>query len=283
MTEPLIAVVATPEAPAAPAAPVSTDEYIQKRNEEKREKRGGVQVRIDKLTREASRAKQEAEEVKAKLAAIEQQTVAPAPVVAEPVQPDLRPKRDAFADESAYTVAVAEWVVRQQNKIVSAAAAKPAPPAQPAEVQFDAQNPAHQQLKQEFDGFMQAGHEFRQRNPDFVERLNKAAEKGLTLNNEAQRAIIRLQAPAVLYWLAAPENEQHARSLMGMDANRQVIEVSRLAERLEVKPTDYVSNAPRPGQHIATGNTRATIPRDKMEPDDYIAMRREERRKKFRH
>ena len=274
---------------------IPTDEYIQKREEVRKERRGGIKYKIDKLTKEAAEAKKSADEMREKLAAVEQKAAAvppvtvPAPVIpSAPDKPDPRPKREDFQDDTSHTTAIAEWVVRQQNKIIAATPAAPVTPATPEppkEIQFDPQNAAHVQAKREFDGFIFAGQDFIKRNPDFNERLNKASEKGLTLNNQAQRAIIRLAAPEVLYYLADPQNEGEARKLMNMDGDGQIVEIARIAERLKVKPSDYVSSAPKPGQqHLTNGNTRATIPRDQMDPDDYIKMRIQERRSsKFRH
>jgi len=271
---------------------IPTDEYIQKREEARKERRGGVQYKIDKLTKQATEAKKSADEMAAKLAAMEQKQAVP-PVVATPAvapavpdKPDPRPKREDFQDDTSHTTAIAEWVVRQQNKIVGAAVpVTPAAPEPPKEIQFNPQDPVHVQLKKEFDGFLFAGQDFIKRNPDFNDRLNAASAKGLTLNNQAQRAIIRLAAPEVLYYLADPQNEQEARKLMNMDGDGQIVEIARIAERLKVKPSDYVSSAPPPGQkNLTNGNTRATIPRDQMDPDDYIKMRIQERRSsKFRH
>src|SRR5215475_14355806 len=60
---------------------IPTEEYIQKREEAKRERRGGIQYKIDKLTKEATEAKKSRDEMKEKLAAIEQKQAAPPPVV----------------------------------------------------------------------------------------------------------------------------------------------------------------------------------------------------------
>lgn len=277
---------------------IPTDDYIAKREEARRERKGGIKYKIDKLTKQTAEANKRAEEMAQKLAAVEQKTAAPsvavtpAPVATVPVvdeKPDPRPKREDFKDDTEHTTAIAQWVVRQQNKIVASTTATPAAaatvtPQAPKEIQFNPQDPTHIQLKKEFDGFLFAGQDFIKRNPDFQERLNAAATKGLTLDNKAQRAIVRLAAPEVLYYLADPANENTARQLMNMDGDGQIVEIARIAERLKVKPSDYVSSAPKPGTHLTTGNTRATIPRDQMDPDDYIKMRIQERRSKsFRH
>lgn len=282
------------------AKTIPPDEYIQKREELRREKKGGIRYKIDKLTKATAEAEKATKEMKEKLAAMEKNAApTPAPVVpvspapaAAPViddKPDPRPTREQFQDDAAHTQAIAEWVVRQQNKIlakpaVAAPATAPAVPAAPKEIQFNPQDPVHMQLKKEFDGFLFVGQDFIKRNPDFNDRLNAAAAKGLTLDNQAQRTIIRLAAPEILYYLAAPENEPEARKLMTMDGESQRDEIVRLAERLKVKPSDFVSSAPPPGQHLTNGSTRATIPRDQMDPDDYIKLRIQERRSvKFRH
>src|SRR5215469_3497222 len=84
---------------------IPTDEYIQKREEARKERRGGLQYKIDKLTKQAAESKKSADELREKLSAVEQKqaaapvVVAPAPVVpAAPDKPDPRPKREDFQD-----------------------------------------------------------------------------------------------------------------------------------------------------------------------------------------
>src|SRR5258708_36943273 len=100
---------------------------------------------------------------------------------------------------------MAAWVVRQQEKIV---ATKPAPAAA-----VPAANPAKEAaLKADYDGFLEAGREFVKRNTDFNDVLQKATERGLTLQNSAMMAIIRLKAPQVAYFLAKREKDAVART-----------------------------------------------------------------------
>lgn len=267
-------------AAAEPAQPVvstnaETDAFIKQRAEQKKTQRGGVKERIDALTRQAKEATEKAEAII--------QTAKPAqPVAAQTVaaaveeKPDPRPKQEDFKDAGEFTTAIASWVVRQQSKITAPVAAQPAAPAEaaPAEIKFNPADPVHVQLKTELDGFIQAGQEFIKRNPDFNDALNAAAQRGLTLDTQAQRAIIKLQAPEVAYFLAQPQNEPVARRLMALDGMSQVIEIGKLAERLQVKPTDFVSSAGNPGTRLTGGVSRATIPPSELDTDSYLQQRR---------
>lgn len=99
------------------------------------------------------------------------------------------------------------------------------------------------------------------------------------MSEEARTAITRLAVPEVAYWLAKPENDLAARTLMQMDALQQVVEVGRIAERLKVSPADFVSNAPQPGIRLSGANAVQDVPLNELtDTDEYIRRRKMERR-----
>ena len=69
--------------------------------------------------------------------------------------------------------------------------------------------------------------------PDFNDKLREAGNSGLTITPEATAEIVRLCAPEVAYWLAKLGNFEAAHRLMDMDADRQIVEVRRIAQQLE--------------------------------------------------
>jgi hypothetical protein len=159
---------------------------------------------------------------------------------------------------------MAEWVIRQQEKIVP----KVAPPPPAPDPVFVAAR------KEEMDGFLQKGKEFIAQFPDFNETLDAASKRGLTMDNQAMVAIIRLRAPEVAYYLAKPENDATARKFMTMDGIQQVAEVGRIQERLAVHPNDFVSSAGRPGQRLNGNSNVDTRQPDQMDVDEYLKKRR---------
>lgn len=283
---------APPAAPAAPAdppkldTPEAVDKYVAERKEKKRTERGGVHVRIDKLTKENAELARKAATAPpapatppaaaAPAAAVPPAAPAPAPAAAPPAAPaeDPRPKREDFQNETDFTAKMAEWVVRQQNNITPRAPAAPATPAAAPAI-----DPAR---KAELDNFITATTKFVERHPDFNQALQAAASRGLDISPQAVAAIQQMAAPEVVYWLAQPANELEARRLMSMPAVAQIAHVGRIAERLRIgNPADFVSSAPPPGQRLTgTGYTGTDTMSElaQRDPDEYIRRRKLNRR-----
>lgn len=256
-----------------------TDAYITERAERERKKRGGKQARIDELTKakaelEAKNAElaKQAEAAKAEPPKIEEPKVEAkppeTPVVPAVVEtPKSKPKMNEFTDIDEYHAAMALWA---QSEIAKPKPVVEAPPKA---------EPVAQIRQQEFDRFLEAGKNLMVRHPDFNTVLEAAHVRGLTMSEEARTAITRLAVPEVAYWLAKPENDLAARSLMKMDALQQVVEVGRIAERLKVSPSDFVSNAPEPGLRLTGGTAIPDVPLNQIsDTDEYIRRRRQERR-----
>ncbi len=282
-----------PEVPDTPETKeiAAVDSYLEERKERKdvkRKARGGKQTKIDERIDQLTKEKAAAEEKAAALEAEKAHTPIPPGTVSEQVakveeakavaeatpivtsEPKPRPRMNEFTDADEYHAAMALWAVEERARTT----AKTAPP-----VVEPAKEPEYLKVrKEEFDRFLEKGKTFMVSHPDFNETLQAAAVRGLTISEQARIAITRKAVPEVAYWLAKPENDLAARTLMGMDELEQVIEVGKIAERLSVSPSDFVSNAPTPGVRLTGGNTRSTIPVTQMDTDDYIRMRRQERR-----
>jgi hypothetical protein len=293
VSPPTIAETIKPPAPPEPAAPTQeaievaqTDTYLEERKKEREHKRGGKQARIDKLTKEKA-------ELEAKLASAPatpaptpepakpaaEAVAAPAPTAAptptpaavppetKPIEvPKAKPRMNEYTDIEDYNAAMALWAASEAIKTEKA---QPAAPVTPQYLQV---------RKEEFDRFLEKGKAFMAGHPDFNTTLEAAHVRGLTMSEAARTAITRLAVPEVAYWLAQPANDLAARKFMEMDDLQQTVEVGKIAEKLAVKPEDFVSNAPAPGTRLNNANTRSTVSIAELDTDDYIRARRQEKK-----
>jgi hypothetical protein len=281
--EPTPAPVVEPVVPAEPAkAPEpgsdadrqAVDAYLTVRDEKKKHERGGTQARIKQLIKEKSELEAKTKEAEAKAIEAQQKAdelakkvpaEAPKPASAEPKP---RPKMAEYTDVEEYHAAMALWAAEQRPAPTQAV---PTPtPAAPA---------PDTKRQEEFDRFLERGKAFVVSHPDFNDTLQAAHVRGLTMSEQARQAITKLAAPEVVYWLAKPENDLAARNLMRMDDFQQVIEIGKIAERLAVKPSDFVSNAPQPGTRLTGSNARPQLALNEItDTDEYIRARKAERR-----
>ena len=275
-----------PPATAAPKEPEkveltdqqAVDAYLKERDVAKRrQKRGGAQARIDELTKKTAQV----EELAKKVADLEAKAVpikAEEPKKEEPkpaVTKTEQPKMADYTDIDKYNADMALWAA-SQPKPAAVEPSKEAPKEPPKEAPKP--EPISALRKEEFDRFLEAGKKYIGSHPDFNTILEAAHVRGLTMSEGARVAITKLAAPEVAYWLAKPENDLAARKFMALDDFQQVIEIGKIAERLSVKPSDFVSNAPEPGTRLNGGANRSTIPLEQMDTDDYIRERKLQRR-----
>jgi hypothetical protein len=257
----------------------AVDAYITERDKtKKRKNRGGAQARIDELTKEKADAEAKAatlEKEKTELAAKAPETK---PVETPSVEtPKTQPKMNEFTDVEQYYAAMALWAAKENGPTAVAAPAATPPPKEPEYLQV---------RKEEFDKFLENGKKFVVAHPDFDATLQAAHVRGLTMSEMARTTITRLAVPEVAYWLAKPENDLAARTFMKMDDLQQSAEVGKIAERLAVRPSDFVSNAPSPGIRL-TGNTNGVRPSlqelaEQNQTDEYLRERKMQKRSGMR-
>ena len=287
-------VIPEPLAPTEPPPPTpevaaieQTDAYLEERKERKDVKRkaragkGGVQARIDALTKEKSEAEEKAARLEAEkvhqpvpVGTIKDEAI-PVEVKTEvpSSEPKPRPRMNEFTDADEYHAAMALWAMDERARTNGV------PKTEPAKVEPVSPTPISQIKKEEFDRFLEKGKAFIVGHPDFNTTLEAAHVRGLTMSESARTAITRMAAPEVAYWLAKPENDLAARTLMGMDELQQVVEVGRIAERLAVSPSDFVSQAPAPGLRLTGNNIRTQVQLNQVtDTDEYIRLRRQQRR-----
>jgi hypothetical protein len=261
------------EAPASPNE--ETDKHVSEILESKKKKKHPVEARIAELTAKAKDAeeqrKKDKEEFEKKLAEQNEKNIAAELErrKAAAAAADKRPEKQEGQSDADFAQKMAEWVIRQQDKIV----AKPAPVtdtvAQPNEVEYA-------QRKAEWDNFIEKDKEYVKRNPDSYAAQEEAVKRGVVISDSAKLAVIKLAVPEVLHYLAKPENDATARAFMKLDGFAQAVEVGRIAERLKVSPSDFVSRAPAPGPRLTGGavTTADETDPDKMDVDTYLMKRR---------
>src|SRR5258708_933289 len=175
------------EAPASPNA--ETDKRVTEILEAgKKKKLRPVEARIGELTAKAAKSEEERikekKEFEAKLAEQNEKNIKAEldRRTAEAAANDKRPIREDFPGDANgttdFTARMAAWVVRQQEKI------------QPKIVETKVVEPVIDPVqaatrKAEYDGFLEAGNKFIERNPDFNDVLQKASERGLGMDNQA--------------------------------------------------------------------------------------------------
>jgi len=82
------------------------------------------------------------------------------------------------------------------------------------------------------------GREFLKTHPDFFDVLNDAEQRlknvsGPTLPDDAKDEIERLARPDVAYFLALPENQSEAHSLLSLKGGRVREKIRRIASRID--------------------------------------------------
>jgi hypothetical protein len=246
----------------------AVDAYIAEREHSRRKQRGGKQAKIEQLTKEKHEAEEKAaqlEKEKTELAAKAAEKPAEVQKAADTVVevPKAQPKMADYTDVDKYNADMALWAAAS-TKSVPVEAPKP--------------TPINGLRKEEFDKFLEKGKAFVVGHPDFNATLEAAHVRGLTMSERGRVAITRLAAPEVAYWLAKPENDLAARTFMKLDDEMQAIEIGKIAERLAVRPSDFVSSAPAPGIRL-TGTTNNTVPLNEVtDTDEYIRLRKQAKR-----
>lgn len=260
----------TTEVPVSPNA--ETDKRVSEVLNDKKKRKHPVEARIAELTAKQKATEEQASKDKAELEkklADQNENNIKAELdrrKAEAAANDKRPVKKEGQTDADFSQKMAEWVIRQQDKIQPKVVATPPPePAQDPVVVA--------QRKAEYDGFLEAGKSFIARYPDFNDTLADADKRGLKFDNQAMLAIIQQKAPEVPYYLAKPENEAVARKFMAMTPLQQVAEVGRIQERLSARPGDFVSNAGNPGTRL-NGNSRADVGGNLEDTDAYLQKRR---------
>lgn len=227
------------------AAKPAEEEKPAAEPEETKEKKGGFQKRIDKLTAEKYRLQAQLEQALAQGAKPSEPP--PPPPAAKP-----KPKPEDFEEYDAYVEAVTDYKVEQKVE----------------ELRFnEAQATQASEARETMDNFRKNLEKTRTKYEDWDE---VAAEANVTIPPIATNAIFSLEnGPDVVYHLA--KNREVAESLSEMSELEAVMEIGRISASLqgeakgkeaektgEKKPP--VATAPAPIKPVGGSSTKHKLP-----------------------
>lgn len=249
----------------APSEEAKAEEQAQSEPEDKAEKEGGVQKRINELTKqryeEARRAQEAEERAKAyeqRLAEVEQKN---AQGQWQAQQPKIE---DYDYDHDRWTQAYQSW--HSQGVQIAQQA------QQESQRQLHAQQ---EQLKKQSEVSRKVA-EAQTKYPDFIEKLNSPDVPSLAqMNQTAYEAMVDSDSMGeIAYYLAS--NPAEVYRFQDMTPIRAVKEIAMLESRLNAAPAK-ITAAPAPPSKVA-GQTTVTKDPDKLTTAEWMVMRRENMR-----
>jgi hypothetical protein len=217
-------------------------------------KKGGIQKRINELTREKYEAKQEAELIRQQLN--ELQAAQQKQQIENNSQP---PRLEDYTDDQSYYQAVQLWNQSQVEAIQKA-----------QQESLQQQQAVEQQIKaqQALQAKMQAAVV---KHPDFLMKINDPSLPSLqNINPAAFQAVVESdQFGEVAYYLA--NNPAELYNFGNLTPLQAVKEIAKLEIRLGSKPPSKTIPISPPSEVGGTAST--TIDEDKLSTAEWIAMR----------
>lgn len=214
------------------------------RDDKGRFKKGGVQARIDELTR----GKREAER-----RASYYEGLATRSTAQDPAEDAARPTADQFDDYGDYVEALTDWKVDQKTKSLASDAAK-------GVMQHEREANYAERLA-----------EAKTIIPDFMEVVEKS-DIGIA-PHVGEAVFDSTRGPEIFYHLA--QHPEVAERLNGLTPVRAALEIGKLEAQLEAPATKRPSNAPAPISPISTGQT-SKVNLANADMDTYVAERRKQ-------
>lgn len=259
--------------------------------EEQHKPKSSYQKRIDRLVRERSEAKQEVEDLKARLLKIEQgaapakQTVAEVKTeeVKQEAEPAPKPKEEDFKTLGEYLEALADWKTEQKFQTIRQQIA--------AEEEKETQLSAQQALVKSYNERVDAARERYDDFDDFAFKENIPIYDGV-------KAIIMQDPNGVdlQYYLA--RNPKVARDLMAMPVELAMARAGAIAAQLGTTETEAPSsssdeeepsavrkaskNAPAPIRPVGGSATKSSVPLDELPYSEYRKLRDQQEKNKYR-
>lgn len=263
--------------------------------------KSSYQKRIDRLVRERSEAKQEVEELKARLTKLEQHPWTPEELkaleekankarselaaqhqVETPPQPAAKPKEEDFKTLGEYLEALADWKTEQKLEGIRQKIA--------AEEEKQTQLAAQEALVKSYQGRVDAARERYDDFDDFAFKENIPIYDGV-------KAIIMQDPNGVdlQYYLA--RNPKVARDLMAMPVELAMAKAGAIAAQLgtteseapssagdeeEPAPVRKAKTAPAPIRPVGGSATKSSVPLDELPYAEYRKMRDQQEKNKYR-
>lgn len=259
-------VVPTTETAAATetAKPESTEEP---------QKKNGLQRKFDRLTREKYELRGQNDELRTRLASIEERLSAKLP---EASAEDPAPKPEQFGTYEEFVQANARWVVRQELKTHTA---KQTETQQREDSQAD--------LKATYDAHLERVDEAIERIEDYEDVVATLSGPRGNVPQEVGLAIMELDnGPDVLYHLA--KNPAELARLRELTPLKAVAELGKISDKLTVDPEDSpppktAKAAPAPMKPLKKSAPTATGLSDDDDINAWLAKRNQQVRASGRH
>lgn len=218
-------------------------------------KKGGYQKKINKLTKQKARLKEELAEANRRAEEAEEKAAAPA----EPTRP--KPKEDDFDSFADYTEALVDWKDEQKEVAREAKATKKAQ-----------QKEADAARLEDEDKFAELVEDFKEDHDDYDEIC---FDDDLPISPVMIEAIIGSDmGPQILYHLG--NNPKEAARIAKLRPIGQIREIGKLEGKLSPPTKNTQTKAPKPVKSVGSRNDAVTGPSDSDDTKTWIKKRQQE-------
>jgi len=233
-------------------------------------KGGGFQKRIEKLTKDKSKAEERAAELERRVQELEAARTEPKKEA--PKSTTDEPQEADYTDFTKYLKDHTRWEVRQELKEQAEAAERESLEEQAKETWEDHQSrmEAAKEKYEDFDEVVDVPTPWTMTNPSPIERAAAEAFRIAVIEDD--------NGPEILYYLG--QNAEEFAKLGEMTPARVVKEVARLSDKLAPKAEKehakpkLVSKAPAPIKPVSGGATKNSVPLDEVEDMQEYKKRR---------
>lgn len=236
--------------------------------------KGGVQSRIDELTRQREENKRALEQERQARLALEARLaeVENAKLAAAKADPEEGPKRADYDDPDAYAEARAEWIARETLRKSAADEAK----AITAQREKEARERAEAEAAKVTETFLSREKVAKTEYEDFDA---VAYREDVVLPNPVLFAIQTSEiGPHLSYYFG--KNPDEAKRLMGLHPSAAVRELGRIEARILSERSNTQSSAPAPINAVRSGRGSTRVDPEQEPMDDYYKRRSAELRAK---
>lgn len=253
-----------------------TESKEQANAEDKKPKKGGIQKRFDKMTREKVELEREREYWRQQaLKASSPSTTVETPKTAPKVD-EGKPTPEKFENHSDYVEALTDWKTDQKLKERDEKASKERVISE------------QQKIAQTYQDKLVA---FKEKTPDFNDvesELDDAlAQAGVGPSPAMSQAFLTAENGPELAYELAKEPKEFVR-ICKLDPFRAAVELGKFAAKLEAKSSQSqepkkLTNAPKPLEPVGTGKGTA-VAKSIADPDisfaEYVKLRREQTKRR---
>lgn len=249
-----------------------------------------VEKRIDKLTYQLNKEKEEKEALAARIAELEKAT---GKVEVKEPEPQIIEVPETFPSKVDWMTANPE---KSEEDYIDARSDWKFDLRQAQQAEADARSKAEAQQREIFDNYNQRLSEFKSEHDDFDEVVGN---KSIQIPQSVQLAVLEMDnGPEIAYFIG--QHPEEAKKMMNMSPAAAAAYVGKIAARLEpVKeeetegresrkagpdkaPTFSSSKAPAPIRPLTGHSTKSTVPIDELPYDEYRKVRDRQEKERYR-